>query len=91
MENNKNKKSMKFQGDMLNYCDFIQVFVFTSYHHLKILSRLYSAHFPSHFAHHMQNEYQCRSIDKAYGLEFYTDSSTCVMGTSVDIDVRQYM
>ena len=34
MENNKNKKSVKFQGDMLNYCDFIQVFVFTSYHHL---------------------------------------------------------
>ena len=36
MENNKNKKSVKFQGDMSNYCDFIQVFVFTSYHHLKI-------------------------------------------------------
>ena len=35
MKNNKNKKSVKFQGDMLNYCDFIQVFVFTSYHHLK--------------------------------------------------------
>ena len=35
MENNKNKKPVKFQGDMLNYCDFIQVFVFTSYHHLK--------------------------------------------------------
>ena len=27
MENNKNKKSVKFQGDMLNFCDFIQVFV----------------------------------------------------------------
>ena len=25
MENNKNKKSVKFQGDMLNFCDFIQV------------------------------------------------------------------
>ena len=36
VENNKNKKSVKFQGDMLNYCDFIQVFVFTSYHHLKL-------------------------------------------------------
>ena len=34
MENNKNKKSMKFQGDMLNFCDFIQVFVFTPNHHL---------------------------------------------------------
>ena len=34
MENNKNKKSMKFQGDMFNFCDFIQVFVFTRNHHL---------------------------------------------------------
>ena len=37
MENNKNKKSVKFQGDMLNFCDFIQVFVFTRNHHLKAL------------------------------------------------------
>ena len=36
MENNKNKKSVKFQGDMLNFCDFIQVFVFTTNHHLKV-------------------------------------------------------
>ena len=36
MENNKNKKSVKFKGDMLNFCDFIQVFVFTRNHHLKI-------------------------------------------------------
>ena len=35
MENNKNKKSVKFQGDTLNFCDFIQVFVFTPNHHLK--------------------------------------------------------
>ena len=35
MENNKNKKSVKFQGDTLNFCDFIQVFVFTRNHHLK--------------------------------------------------------
>ena len=35
MENNKNKKSVKFQRDMLNFCDFIQVFVFTRNHHLK--------------------------------------------------------
>ena len=35
VENNKNKKSVKFQGDMLNFCDFIQVFVFTRNHHLK--------------------------------------------------------
>ena len=34
MENNKNKKSVKFQGDTLIFYDFIQVFVFTSNHHL---------------------------------------------------------
>ena len=34
MENNKNKKSVKFQGVMLNFYDFIQVFVFTTNHHL---------------------------------------------------------
>ena len=38
VENNKNKKSVKFQGDMLNFCDFIQVFVFTTNHHLNPLS-----------------------------------------------------
>ena len=36
MENNKNKKSVKLQGDMLNFCNFIQVFVFTRNHHLKL-------------------------------------------------------
>ena len=42
MENNKNKKSVTFQGDMLNFCDFIQVFVFTPNHHLNdiILTRI---------------------------------------------------
>ena len=35
MENNKNKKSVKFQGDMLNFYDFIQVFIFTTNYHLK--------------------------------------------------------
>ena len=34
--NNKNKKSVKFQGDMLNFYDFIQVFVFTTNHHLNL-------------------------------------------------------
>ena len=38
MENYKNKKSVKFQGDMLNFCDFIQVFVFTRNHHLNLES-----------------------------------------------------
>ena len=37
MENNKNKKSVKFQGDMLNFYDFIQVFLFTPNHHLKAM------------------------------------------------------
>ena len=36
VENNKNKKSVKFQGDMLNHCNFIQVFVFTTNRHLKL-------------------------------------------------------
>ena len=31
---NKNKKSVKFQGDTLNFCDFIQIVVFTTNHHL---------------------------------------------------------
>ena len=31
------KKSVKFQGDTLNFCDFIQVFVFTTNHHLKCI------------------------------------------------------
>ena len=37
VENKKNKKSVKFQGDMLNFCDFIQVFVFTRNHHLNLI------------------------------------------------------
>ena len=37
MENNKNKKSVKFQEGMFNFCDIIQVFVFTRNHHLKYL------------------------------------------------------
>ena len=43
MENNKNKKSVKFQGDVLNFCDFIQVFVFTRNHHLNTTYKLASA------------------------------------------------
>ena len=31
---NKKKKSVKYQGDMLNFCDFIQVYVFTANHYL---------------------------------------------------------
>ena len=38
MENNINKKSVKFQGGMFNFCDFIQVFVFTRNHHLNYTS-----------------------------------------------------
>ena len=40
VENNKNKKSVKFQGDMFNFCDFIQVFVFTTNHHLNVAERI---------------------------------------------------
>ena len=35
VENNKNEKSVKFQGNILNVCDFIQVYVFTTNHNLK--------------------------------------------------------
>ena len=45
MENNKNKKSVKFQGDVLNFCDFIQVFVFTRNHHLKVPYFQRASHF----------------------------------------------
>ena len=47
MENNKNKKSVKFQGDMLNFYDFIQVFVFTTNHHLKSF-KLYPRNFSNY-------------------------------------------
>ena len=39
VENIKSKKSAKFQGDMLNFCDFIQVYVFTTNHHLRTVRR----------------------------------------------------
>ena len=47
VENNKNKKSVKFQGDMLNFYDFIQVFVFTRNHHLKseFVDKLWGSYF----------------------------------------------
>ena len=32
---------MKFQGDLLNVCDFIQVFVFTTNHHLKLIRKFF--------------------------------------------------
>ena len=40
VENIKTKKSLKFQGDMLKICEFIQVYVFTTSHHLKITKYL---------------------------------------------------
>ena len=43
MENNKNKKSVKFQGDTLIFCDFIQVFVFTRNHHLNTCNKVLTA------------------------------------------------
>ena len=43
MENNQKKKSVKFQGDMLNFYDFIPVFVFTTNHHLKVVRDLHDA------------------------------------------------
>ena len=57
MENNKNKKSVKFQGDMLNFCDFIQVFVFTPNHHLNVSGGA------CHFHFHYDNPQSSASID----------------------------
>ena len=42
---------MKFQGDILNFCDFIQVFVFTTNHHLKIVTFEKSAKFSITMGH----------------------------------------
>ena len=44
VENNKNKKTVKFQGDMLNVLDFIQVYVFSSNHHLKKFMKYRKVH-----------------------------------------------
>ena len=41
VENNINNKYVKFQVDLLNFCDFIQVFVFTTNHHLNGPLRVY--------------------------------------------------
>ena len=35
VENNKNKKSANFQGDTIILYGFIQIFVYTTNHHLK--------------------------------------------------------
>ena len=63
MENNKNKKPVKFQGDMLNFCDFIQVFVFTRNHHLNQGQTLHgdSARLP--LISHQYVMYLCPSYD----------------------------
>ena len=49
MENNKNKKSVKFQEGMFNFCDIIQVFVFTRNHHLNCRE----IHYQSGYKHSM--------------------------------------
>ena len=36
VETNTNSKSIKFQEDMFDFCDFIQVVVFISKHHLNM-------------------------------------------------------
>ena len=60
MENNKNKKSVKFQGDMLNFCDFIQVCVFTRNHHLKSTTFFKEMHHSTHgnsYGHHWYDDF----------------------------------
>ena len=58
VENNKNKESLKFRGDMLIFCDFIQVLVFTTNHHLS-QSVIYVCNNLEYFY------YSCRSVCSA--------------------------
>ena len=57
VENNKNKKSVKFQGDMLNHCNFNQVFVFTTNHHLNCVTILMSS--ISDWVFKLSKRFQC--------------------------------
>ena len=66
VENNKNKKSVKFQGDMLNFCDFIQVFVFTRNHHLN------TNHYEKRFGLHVSSLTPSKNIE---GTGFGNDKS----------------
>ena len=67
MENNKNKKSVKFQRDMLKFCDFIQVFVFTRNHHLNFVPHCeISKSFGIYKYYDMMMQEQCRLL-KGHG------------------------
>ena len=41
VENSKNEKSVEFRGGMLCLCDFVQVYMFTTNHHLNAMAQLY--------------------------------------------------
>ena len=60
--------------------------------YFKILSRLYTARFLPNFhapcAELVPVGLKIRHLEI---LEFYTDSSTCEMGTFIDIEMGQYM
>ena len=75
MENNKNKKSVKFQGDMLNFYDFIQVFIFTKNHHLKI--------YPS-----KKTRYVCTSLNQLSTRRTKKCARNCDWQTSNKFHVR---
>ena len=62
MENNENKKSIKFQGEPLNFCDFIQVFVFTTNHHLNVYGKQLWSYRDGHRAHMLNIEFQCHFL-----------------------------
>ena len=93
MENNKNKKSVKFQGDTLNFCDFIQVFVFTRNHHLKRKTtnkpnpvvRGMRIHVPVYSCYHIHSKVSdknaCRSID----------SDLITVSTILDSIIRRFV
>ena len=59
MENNKNKKSVKFQGDMLIFCDFIQVYVFSTNHHLNSFKVVIYGKYISYLHEIKQTSYFC--------------------------------
>ena len=84
MENNKIKKSVKFQGDTLNFYGFIQVFVFTTNHHLKkvwdMIRKVSGKNKKSECVHIKSSNgnmcYSTKEISNALGENFQRNSSS---------------
>ena len=77
VENNKNKKSVKFQGDILNFGDFIQVFVFTTNHHLNcgIFPLFVTLNIICSFIRHLEVKFTPVSVESFHYLRY---SNLCV-------------